>query len=144
VINWIAFFIVGYLIAKVLFTILLLHIEIEPGVLMILTLILIYIILGILVYFLKGLLQILSTSFFGSYAIIRGISLIKGGFPEDEYISGLIKYKEIYQLKKILLHESLFYTILLVIILTISIIIQFYTYIDESNEIKRKKSKKRN
>jgi hypothetical protein len=110
---------------------------------MILTLISIYIILGILIYFLKGLLQILSTSFFGSYAIIRGLGMIKGGFPEEEYLSGLIKYKEIYQLKKILLHESLFYTIALLVIMIISIIIQLNTYNDENKEVERSKTKRR-
>jgi len=140
VVKSIAFIVFAYLISQILFGIIIIHCDIEPHTLFVLTLISIYVIFGILVYFLKGLLQILTTSTIGSYSIIRGFGFIIGNFPEEGYISTLIRYREIYQLKRIILHECIFYSIASILILMISIIIQFNTYKeDETKDDKRRR-----
>lgn len=78
-------------------------------------------------------LKIFTTSLMGTYSIIRGFGLIFGGFPDEEFISGLIKYKEIPQLRRLLLNESIAYTISLAVLLVLSVIIQFITIEEETN-----------
>lgn len=45
---------------------------------------------------------IVATSLIGSYAIIRGISLYAGGFPDESYVIDLIRSEEYDQLKHVL------------------------------------------
>jgi hypothetical protein len=51
-------------------------------------------------YFLFDHILILSTSFCGAYALIRGVSLLAGGFPNETYIIDMIKKEEWEELKK--------------------------------------------
>jgi len=109
-----------------------------------LTFFILAIIFGIIIYFFGKLLEILLTSTIGSYSIIRGCGLLIGGFPDEEYVSVLLKYREIYQLKMLFLNESIFYTIFLILLFSVSILIQFYTFEEEKKEEKageRRKSR---
>jgi hypothetical protein len=53
-------------------------------------------------YFLVEHVIIFATSLIGSYAIIRGISLYAGGFPDESYVIDLIRNEEYDQLQNVL------------------------------------------
>ena len=55
-----------------------------------------------LAYFLVETVVIISTSFIGSYCIVKGISLYAGGFPNESYVIDLIKNKEFDTLNEVL------------------------------------------
>lgn len=108
--------------------------------LFIITYIILSLILGIIIYFLRKLIEILLTSSIGCYTLVRGVSLLLGGFPDEEFVSMLLKYKEMNQLKQLFVNESVFYTIFLFVLFITSIIIQWNTFEEpkkEENTIKK-------
>lgn len=127
----------SYFITQFLVSFLIIHLDSDLILIEIFTFLLISLIIGVLIYSLGKLLEILLTSSIGSYSIIRGCGLMLGGFPDEEYVSALLKYREMYQLKMLFIEESIFYTIFLILIFAISICIQFYTFEDEKKDDKR-------
>lgn len=91
----------GFVIGMNIYTFFLRYIESNPDVVYWVTVV-ICVIIGILfaIYFRKHLL-IISTSFIGSYAIIRGPSLYIGGFPSESQVTDLVKRKEFKQLSEV-------------------------------------------
>ena len=79
----------------------------------------------ILAYFLKSFIIILATSFIGSYALIRGISLFAGHFPSEYTVIDLKERGETAQLKKILTWRVYVYLAFIVITCGLSIYVQF-------------------
>lgn len=79
----------------------------------------------ILAYFLKSFIIILATSFIGSYALIRGISLFAGHFPSEYTVIDLKERGETDQLKKILTWRVYVYLAFIVITCGLSIYVQF-------------------
>ena len=79
----------------------------------------------ILAYFLKSFIIILATSFIGSYALIRGISLFAGHFPSEYTVIDLKERGETEQLKDILTWRVYVYLAFIVITCGLSIYVQF-------------------
>lgn len=77
---------------------------------------------------------IISTSFCGAYAIIRGISLYAGGFPNESYIMDLIKNGEEEELKKVLTPIVFAYIAGWLVIFIIGLVVQYKTRSDDDDK----------
>lgn len=97
------------------------------------------VIIGVLLYLFNRLLEILLTSFMGSYLLVRGISFFLTGFPDEEHLSYLFYYKELNQLKRILSGPAFKFFIGMVVYMIISFIIQTFTF-QKENEAKTQNS----
>ena len=62
---------------------------------------------------------------------IRGLSLITGGFPDEEYLSFLFFYKEMDEIKRVITGPSLKFFILIAFFFITSVVIQFKTFTKE-------------
>lgn len=89
----------GYILGLLLYNVAFIHIQYNPTMIYWMTIILSILIACVFSYFLFEHLLIVSTSFCGAYALIRGISLYAGGFPNESYIIDLINKKEYDTLK---------------------------------------------
>ena len=76
-------------------------------------------------FFLKEVIIIFATSFIGSYAFIRGISLFAGYFPSEFTVIDLKKRGEDAQLKELLTWRVYIYLVSIVIACGLSIFLQF-------------------
>jgi len=129
-----AFLILSYLIAQFLLRIFVLHFSTDPVILFFLLWIFVMISLILILYLVKRIFEILLTSTIGSYIFIRGFSFIFGGFPEEEYLSNLIYYKEFFQLDRIITGTAIRYFLAIAVTFIISVLIQlFYTFAKNSS-----------
>lgn len=84
----------GYIAGVVLYQFFLKYISSNPAVVYWITVISCVIVLAIVAWFFYDHILILGTSFIGAYAIIRGISFMAGGFPDERQMIDLIKQGE--------------------------------------------------
>merc|ERR1712032_993853 len=87
---------------------------------------------------------ILSTSFIGSYSLIRGSSLMAGGYPTEGMIIDLIERKEWEQLKLLLTNSVYMYLIGMVIFFFAGNIIQWVYFSDDKEEKEKNDKNKGN
>lgn len=100
------------------------------------------IILGLFVHLLEKVLETLITSMIGAYFSVRGVSFFLGGYPDEELLSILIYYREICQLKRLLMGRALRYVIGMLLALIISIFIQKYTSLKQPEDKQDLETKK--
>jgi hypothetical protein len=84
--------------------------------------------IGILItlgYFFKKIINIISTSFIGSFCLIRGISLLVTGFPDEIQIFDLISKNEEEQFNEFITWKLYIYLSSMAILISISIYVQF-------------------
>ncbi len=91
----------GYLLSILLFQFVLKYINTNPYVVFWVTAFVCAAVLGVFAWFFSKHVMILGTSFLGAYAIIRGLSIIAGGFPDERQIMDLINLREWDQLKNV-------------------------------------------
>lgn len=89
------------------------------------------VVLGLLIYLINRILEILLTSMIGSYMLIRGISFFLGGFPDEEQLSYLFYYKELNQVKRIITGTAFKFFIGIAVYMIFSIIVQSFTFTKE-------------
>jgi hypothetical protein len=92
----------GYVLGYLLYNIAFKYIPGNQTLILWLTVGVCMIILAVLSYFLFDHLIIITTSFIGAYAVIRGISFFAGEFPNEAYVIDLYKNEEYDQLKELL------------------------------------------
>ena len=91
----------GYLLSILLFQFGLKFINTNPYVVFWVTAVVCAAVLGVFAWFFHNHILILGTSFLGAYAIIRGLSIMAGGFPDERQIMDLINLREWEQLKNV-------------------------------------------
>jgi hypothetical protein len=91
----------GYLLSIFLYQFFLKFINSNPYVVFWTTAVILALTFGISAWFFYDHVIILGTSFIGAYAIIRGMSLMIGGFPDERQVMDLINLKEWDQLKSV-------------------------------------------
>lgn len=92
----------GYLLSSFVYQLFLKYINTNPNVVYWLTLISCIVILAVLGYFLSNHVIVISTSWIGGYAIVRGVSLMAGGFPDERQLIDLIQNGEWTQVDAVL------------------------------------------
>jgi hypothetical protein len=115
----------GYMLGLFLYNMIFIQINSNPGLVYWLVLISSIILCCVLAYFLIDHVIIVSTSFIGSYAIIRGVSLYANGFPNEFYIMDLIKKGETEELKMALRPVVYAYLSCWIILTGLGIFIQY-------------------
>ena len=75
--------------------------------------------------FFKKIINIISTSFIGSFCLIRGISLLVTGFPDEIQIFDLISKNEEEQFNEFITWKLYIYLSSMAILISISIYVQF-------------------
>lgn len=126
----------GYLLGVFLYNIALKHIQSNPLVIYWVTIISLVLLFVILSYFLQKHISILATSFIGAYALVRGVSLMVGHFPDERQIIDLIQKKEYEQVNNLFTWEVYVYLASIIILAIISMIIQ-YKYIVNDDKPKQ-------
>jgi hypothetical protein len=91
----------GYLLSIFLYQFFLKFINSNPYVVFWTTAVTLAAVFGVCAWFFYEHVIIIGTSFTGAYAIIRGISLMVGGFPDERQVMDLINLKEWEQLKNV-------------------------------------------
>jgi hypothetical protein len=92
----------GYLLGVFLYNFLLNQIKFNPKIVFYSSIAICIIVLIFLIVMFRNFVIILCTSFIGAYAIVRGLSLLIGGFPPEGMVMDLITKKEWGQLKAVI------------------------------------------
>ena len=114
----------GFLLGEFFFNLFGSLINLNPTLIQILFILICIILSIILAYFFREYTIIISTSFIGAYALIRGISLFAGYFPSEYTVIDLKKRKETDQLKDLLTWRVYVYLVFILIAFGLSIYIQ--------------------
>ena len=93
--------VVGYLFGSLLYNLLVKVIHINPQALYWGTLISCILFVSIAGGFMKAYMVCLATSLVGSYALVRGISVFAGGYPDETYVMMLINKGEYSQFGRV-------------------------------------------
>lgn len=117
--------IAGFFLGEFLFNLFGSLIKVNPTLINILFVIICIIASIILAYFIQEIIIIIATSFIGSYALIRGISLFAGHFPSEFTVIDLKAQGENEQLKKLLNWQFYVYLVFIVIACGLSIYVQY-------------------
>lgn len=126
----------GYLLGNFTYQFLLKYINSNPQVVYWITLIVCIAALAAVAWFFASHIMVLSTSFIGAYALIRGISLMAGGYPDERQVIDLIQNGETDQLKTMLNGTVYAYLISMLVVAVAGAVIQ-YKYFYESDEDKK-------
>jgi len=82
-------------------------------------------------------IMIISTSFVGAYALIRGVSFMAGGFPDERQVMELVSNKEWEQVSDMLNYKVYLYLAFFLIVGVAGMIIQYkYFYNDKKEAFK--------
>jgi hypothetical protein len=93
--------VVGYLFGSLLYNLLVKAVQINPQALYWSTLISCILFVSIAGGFMKAYMVVLATSLVGSYALVRGISVYAGGYPDETYVMLLINKGEYSQFGRV-------------------------------------------
>ena len=85
-------------------------------------------------------IAVITTAAVGSYAIVRGISLHLGGFPEEAYTSYSISHGEFNQINELMDKRVVAYLTCMGCLFVFGLFIQGCLKSDGSNSPKRRKS----
>jgi hypothetical protein len=94
--------ILGYVASIFVYQLALKYISLNPKVVFAIVVAVLVIIGVILGYFFTNTFIIIPTAFVGAYAIIKGIALMAGGFPDENQVMTLIEMKEWEQLHELM------------------------------------------
>lgn len=100
-INRLMGIIIGYFMGMILYNFVIKVVDMDPNKLHVITILTCIVIVFIFAQHIEKTIQTILTSLVGSYASIRGASIILGGFPDETYSSKLIVYKEFNQLGRV-------------------------------------------
>ena len=89
-----------------------------------------------------NIVTIFATALIGAYAVIRGISIFAGGFPNETTIADLVKNEETEQLKKLLTWIVYLYLGGWVILFVIGLVVQIKIFAADKKEEKNKETTK--
>jgi uncharacterized membrane protein YeaQ/YmgE (transglycosylase-associated protein family) len=92
----------GYILGTFLYQFFLKFIQTNPQVVFWVTIITSIILLCVIAWFFNQHVLILGTAFVGAYSIIRGISFMAGGFPDERQIIDLMDRGETEQIKSVI------------------------------------------
>ncbi len=132
----------GYIIGQILYNLALNRININQTALQIIVYVLcigVCIALSILLF---NIVTIFATALIGAYAVIRGISIFAGGFPNETTIADLVKNDETEQLKNLLTWIVYLYLGGLVILFVIGLVVQIKIFAADKEEEKNKETTK--
>ena len=132
----------GYIIGQILYNLALNRININQTALQIIVYVLcigVCIALSILLF---NIVTIFATALIGAYAVIRGISIFAGGFPNETTIADLVKNEETEQLKKLLTWIVYLYLGGWVILFVIGLVVQIKIFAADKEEEKNKETTK--
>ena len=115
----------GFFLGNLLFNLFGNRINAKPLLVNILFCVACMIVLAILAFIFQKFLKIFTTSFIGSYGFIRGLSFWAGGFPNEFEIIDLMSKDEAEQIKELLTWKVYIYLASIVVILCLSIFIQY-------------------
>ena len=132
----------GYIIGQILYNLALNRININQTALQIIVYVLcigVCIALSILLF---NIVTIFATALIGAYAVIRGISIFAGGFPNETTIADLVKNEETEQLKNLLTWIVYLYLGGWVILFVIGLVVQIKIFAADKKEEKNKETTK--
>ena len=132
----------GYIIGQILYNLALNRININQTALQIIVYVLcigVCIALSILLF---NIVTIFATALIGAYAVIRGISIFAGGFPNETTIADLVKNEETEQLKDLLTWIVYLYLGGWVILFVIGLVVQIKIFAADKEEEKNKEKTK--
>ena len=132
----------GYIIGQILYNLALNRININQTALQIIVYVLcigVCIALSILLF---NIVTIFATALIGAYAVIRGISIFAGGFPNETTIADLVKNEETEQLKNLLTWIVYLYLGGWVILFVIGLVVQIKIFAADKEEEKNKEKTK--
>ena len=132
----------GYIIGQILYNLALNRININQTALQIIVYVLcigVCIALSILLF---NIVTIFATALIGAYAVIRGISIFAGGFPNETTIADLVKNDETEQLKNLLTWIVYLYLGGWVILFVIGLVVQIKIFAADKKEEKNKETTK--
>ena len=132
----------GYIIGQILYNLALNRININQTALQIIVYVLcigVCIALSILLF---NIVTIFATALIGAYAVIRGISIFAGGFPNETTIADLVKNDETEQLKNLLTWIVYLYLGGWVILFVIGLVVQIKIFAADKEEEKNKETTK--
>merc|ERR1711957_1073949 len=134
----------GYLLGVFLYNFLFNQISSHPKIVYFSCIVFSIIALEFMVLMFRRFVIILSTSFIGAYSLIRGMSLMLGGFPSEGMVVDLIEKKEWEQLKLLLTNSVYMYLIGMIIFFFAGNIIQWVYFKDEKDEKEKKDKENKN
>merc|ERR1712032_540311 len=134
----------GYLLGVFLYNFLFNQISSHPKIVYFSCIVFSIIGLEFLVLMFRRFVIILSTSFIGAYSLIRGLSLMIGGFPSEGMVVDLIEKKEWEQLKLLLTNSVYMYLIGMVICFFAGNIVQWVYFKDDKDEKEKNDKNKGN
>lgn len=138
-------FLLGFIVGFVIFNICLRFINSNPGVVFWITMVVCCVAGVLLGFFKEEEISIISTSIVGAYAIIRGISIMAGGFPDERQVYELAYQGEWSQLSDFLTPVIYAYLAGFLILSALGMFIQFKFFYDgnkkKNNEAGKDKSK---
>jgi len=135
--------VVGYLFGSLLYNLLVKAIHINPQVLYWTTLITCILFISIAGGFMKAYMVVLATSLVGSYALVRGISVYAGGYPDETYVMLLINKGEYSQFGRVFGPKIFAYIGGIFAMTAIGFWIQSYM-VPENTEAKKEEGEKKN
>jgi len=133
----------GFLLGVFLYNFLFNQISSHPKVVYYCCIVFSIIFLEFMVIMFRNFVIIFSTAFIGSYTLVKGISLLAGGFPSEGMVIDLIEKKEWQQLKLLLTNTVYMYLIGIVILFFVGNIIQ-WVYFKEDKDKDKEKNKNKN
>ena len=95
--------------------------------------------LGILLF---NIVTIFATALIGAYAVIRGISIFAGGFPNETTIADLVKRKEMQQLENLLTWKVYLYLAGWALLFIVGLVVQIKIFAADKEEEKNKETTK--
>lgn len=116
---------IGYILSSLIYGLVLRYVKSNPDIVYWITTVLCILVFCIIGYFFKKLIVVFGTTIIGSYLIVRGLSLIIGGYPSESIIIDLIKNHETEQIKEFLNYKIYIYAVLFVILSVIGIFVQY-------------------
>lgn len=95
--------------------------------------------LGILLF---NIVTIFATALIGAYAVIRGISIFAGGFPNETTLADLVKRKEMQQLENLLTWKVYLYLAGWALLFIVGLVVQIKIFAADKEEEKNKETTK--
>ena len=126
--------VLGYVVGNLLYITLTRLIDVNPIVVYWVTLVVCIIIFCLLTVFFHKYLVIIATSVIGSYGVIRGFSVIFGGYPDESIIIDIIERGEKEQLKELFTVYFIIYLVCLLLLIIGSIVVQLSINKDEDEQ----------
>lgn len=83
----------------------------------------------------------MATSLIGAYCAVRGISIVLGGFPDEKYLSLLLKHKEFNQIHRIFAGPGFVYLSSITMLFILGVLFQSKIIFDSPEHEKKEENK---